>query len=194
MKILILLLLSFQLQAASLGQYISSPEGSSIQTITVNKNLAMFDKKSNFFDLKKEYSLGKFEAQSADLLEEEKVINSNFIKIKEVDDFLKKKHSDFNELSHKKPHESFLFIENFRISQASDMYPELKKAFDALQGKNWKHISGIKLTADLKYLVTVKGGKEISREPFNLPFHCKNDQPPTICSFKDLGIIYIDKK
>lgn len=191
MKYLFLFLVTLNVQAVSIGQFISTPEASSLQTFDLNKNSASYEKKSNFFDKSKDLSLGKFEIKGADFSADLKVLNTTLAKIKAADELLQKKNSSFNELSKKKPHDSFITLEDYRISQDSDLYPDLKQIFDKLIVKKWKPDTGIKISDDLTSLITYKKGKEASKEAFNMAFHCQKDSAPTICSFKDLGIIYI---
>jgi hypothetical protein len=118
-------------------------------------------------------------------------LDKKLTKIKSRDELLKKKKSSFNELSSKKPHDSFIFVENYRISQDSDIYPELKIIYDQLASKKWKQIPGIKLSEDLQKVLTIKNGKEVSKDQFNFAFHCKKSKIPTTCLYKDLGILYV---
>lgn len=187
-----ILLFSGQLYSATIGQYISHPDGSSFQSFTLEKNKVLYEKHSNFFDIKKDLTLGHFElVKKEDLSKHEKKLKSILSRIKDVDTFLKKKDSSFNELSAKKPHESFLLLESFRVTKDSDLYPELKKIYDELYQKNWKQVSGIKLSDDLKKVISIEDGKEKSKENFNMSFHCKAPSAPTVCGYKDLGILYI---
>lgn len=191
MKYLILFLFSLNVHAISIGQFISFPDGSSEQSFDLQKNSAVYDKKSNFFDKNQDLSLGKFELKGEDFSNEIKVLNTALSKIKTVDELLQKKNSSFNDLSSKKPHASFITLEDYRITQDSDLYPELKQVFDKLINKKWKAETGIRITNDLSSIINIKKGKEVSRETFKIQFHCEKDSPPTICSFKDLGIIYL---
>lgn len=179
-------------RAATLAQYYSSPDGSSVQAFTVDSGGASYEKRSNFFDKEKSYSLGTFYlTKKAISAEDLKKIDEALVKIKKVDDFLKQKNSSFNDLSDKTPHKSFLLLNDYRISQDSDLYPDLKKLFDKFQSMNWIHKSGIKLSADFKTVTTIADGKEIKSEKFNFEFQCQKAVVPTICAFKDLGILYL---
>lgn len=190
--LLCLLFISTQLSAATLGQYISKPEGSSVQSFIIKKKSVVYDKRSNFFDQKKDLSLGSFKpAQTIDAAFYDRKLESILSKVEEVDDFLRKKKSSFNELSSKKPHDSFFLLNSYRITKDSDLYPEVKKIFEELYQSKWKQISGIKLTDDLKEVTTVKNGKAVSNNPFNMSFHCKAPSAPTICGYRDLGILYV---
>ena len=191
MKYLFLFLVTMNVHAVTIGQFISTPEGSSLQTFDLNKTSASYDKKSNFFDKRKDLSLGKFEIKGEDFSADLKYLKSTLDKIKAVDELLQKKNSSFNDLSRNKPHDSFITLEDYRISQDSDLYPGLKQIFEKMIVKSWKPDTGIKVSDDLTSIITYKKGKEASKEAFNMAFHCQKDSAPTICSFKDLGIIYI---
>ncbi len=179
--------------ATTLSQYHSSPTGSSVQTFEIGKNKTKFEKASNFFDKEKSYQLGSFTIGQDQLNKEDlKKLEAILVKIKEVDTFLKEKNSDFNELADKSPHKSFLMLDQYRISQNSDLYPEVKKIFDHFQKLNWKQESGIKLSKDLKTMTTVKNGKDVKSEKFDFAFHCKDQAAPTVCAYKDLGILFVE--
>lgn len=188
----IILMLTGHVYSATIGQYISHPDGSSFQSFTLEKDKVLYEKHSNFFDKKKDLSLGHFKlAKEEDLSKQEKKLKNLLSKIQEVDTFLKKKDSSFNELSAKKPHESFILLGKYRVTKESDLYPELKAIYDELHQKNWKQVSGIKLSDDLKKIISIEDGKEKSKENFNMSFHCKAPSTPTVCGYKDLGILYI---
>ncbi len=193
MKYLILaILVSTQLHATTIGQYISSPDGSSVQAFDVTSKKVTYKKHSNFFDTKKDLTLGDFELVDDQAFKEERAkLEEILAKVKTVDEYLKKKDSSFNDLSSKKPHEPFLILDNYRITKDSDLYPELKKIYDTLSARKWKHVSGIKLSDDFKNVMKIENGKEVSKENFNLAFHCKKQEAPTVCGYKELGILFI---
>ncbi len=186
------LLLTTQLYATTIGQYQSSPDDSSVQSFTVTPNKVKYEKHSNLFDKAKDLSLGDFELEKNEALKQESAkLDEMLAKVKTVDQYLKKKNSSFNDLSSKNPHEAFLILNNYRITKGSDLYPELKKIYDDLAAKKWKHVSGIKLSDDLKNVTIIEKGKEVSKENFNLAFHCKNEEAPTVCGYKKLGILFV---
>jgi hypothetical protein len=193
MKYLVLALLTItSAHATVLSQYISSPDGSSEQRFVLTKNAAKYEKRSNFFDKTKSFTLGEFELTNEKVSAEDmKQIEKILGKIKDVDKFLKAKNSSFNDLSTKAPHDSFIILDEYRISQKSDLYPELKQIYDRLLARNWKQESGIKLSEDLKTLTIIKNGKEASKESFNFGFHCQKAQAPTVCGYKNLGILFV---
>jgi hypothetical protein len=193
MKYLALILLfSGFAQATTLSQYISSPDGSSEQRFEISKTSAKYVKRSNFFDKSKSFTLGTFELKDSKISEEDlKALDVILSKIKTVDEFLKKKNESFNDYSSKAPHSSFIILNEYRVSQKSDLYPELKAIYDRIQGFNWKQDSGIKLSEDFKTVTMIKNGKETSKEEFHFAFHCKKAEAPTVCGYKDLGILFV---
>lgn len=191
MKLIILLLLSFNASAMGLGQYYSSPDGSSSRTFKITKDKVSYQKSSNFFDATKDFTLGQFSSEFKLSSEQYSQLEEVLNKIKVVDEFMKKKGSSFNELSLKKPHESFIILDDYRISKKSDLYPELKKMIELLESQKWKQVSGIKVSSDFKQVHQIKNGKEVSQEAFNFAFHCKKSEPPSVCAYKDYGILYL---
>lgn len=190
--LLIFLLIIAKAYGVELGQYISHPDGSSFQSFSLKNGKVIYEKHSNFFDNKKDLSLGHFElVKKSDFSVEEKRLNQVHGQIIEVDKFLKKKKSSFNELSSRKNHESYLLLDKYKVTKDSDLYPELKRIFDTLLSREWKQVDGIRISDDLKKVIKVDEGKEVSKEAFNMRFHCKKPDLPTVCGYKDLGILYI---
>jgi hypothetical protein len=190
MKWLIFFLFIQSASATILASYNSSPSGSSEQRFETSKNKVQYVKRSNFFDKERTFTLGNFELSSQLPKKEIAEIEAILAKVVTVDKFLKKKNSDFNELSDKKPHESFMWLNEYIISKDSALYPDLKTIFDRLQALEWKQNSGIKLSDDFKKQSVLKAGKEVSTEAFSFE-KCEKSQAPTICTFKDLGILYL---
>ncbi len=192
MKYLWSFLLVCSVEAATLSQYYSSPDGSSIQKFTVTPKKSVYEKNSNFFDHEKMYTLGFFSLKNSTISPEDfKKLDEILGKIQAIDKFMKRKDSSFNDLSDKTPHKSFLVLNDYRVSQGSDLYPELKMLFEKFQKLNWVQDSGIKLSDDFKTVTTFKGGKAVKSEPFNFKFLCQKTEAPSICAYKDLGILYI---
>lgn len=192
MRYLITFLMLMNLAHATvLSQYVSSPDGSSEQRFVINKSNVKYEKRSNFFDKKKSLTLGEFDSGTKISAEDQKKLAQILAKIKDVDKFLKQKNSSFNDFSEKAPHDPFIFLDDYRVSQKSDLYPELKAIYDRIQGFNWKQHSGIRLSDDFKTVTVIKDGKEASKEEFNFAFHCKKQEAPTVCGYKDLGILFV---
>lgn len=193
MKFLVLILLSLSsLQAATISHYIEKPEGTSIQSYELNNGEAVFKKKSNFFDTNRDLTLGEFvptDNRGINIQEEriQKILNQ----IKEVDKFLSSKNQSFNDLSPKSFHETAIVINNYRITKSSILYPEAEAVLESLKKRQWRQIAGVKVSADLKKLNFIEGGKQVKTEDFNFPFHCSSPTPPATCRYKDLGPLYI---
>lgn len=194
MKLITLLFIfSTTASATTLGQYISTPDGTSVQVFQITSGRVSYDKRSNFFDKKKELELGKFSTNYKLSEKDQSKISTTLSKIKTVDELMKKKSSSFNDLSLKVPHESFLMLDDYRISKQSDLYPEMKAIYDTLLAQNWKQESGVKLSDDYKTVIQVSDGKEAGRDKFNFQFHCQKPEPPTQCMIKDYGILFLGK-
>lgn len=188
-----ILLLTTSVHATTLSQYHSSPAGSSVQTFDIGKTKTSFEKASNFFDKAKSYQLGSFTISKDKIQKDDlKKLEEILIKIRAVDTFLREKNSGFNDLADKSPHKSFIMLDQYRVSQGSDLYPELKNLFEKFQKLDWKQESGIKLSNDLKTITVVEDGKEVKSEKFDLAFHCKDQSAPTVCSYKNLGILFVE--
>lgn len=191
---IIFFLLSAQALGVTLGQYVSHPDGSSFQSFSLESEKVIYEKHSNYFDKEKDLRLGHFTlSKKIDLEIIKKRLNKIHGKIKDVDEYLKKKNSSFNDLSSKKPHQSFILLNSYRITKDSTYYPELKEIYDELFSQEWVQVSGIKISDDLKKVISINGGNAVSEEAFNMHFYCKSPVPPTICTYKDLGILYIQK-
>lgn len=187
-----ILFISLNLEAATISQYISKPEGSSAHVFDISETKMTQKKASNFFDTKKDYRLGSFStSDKAKAKELNTRLEAILVKIKEVDVFMKKKNSSFNDLADNKPHESFLAVNEYRVTKESVVYPELKAIYDEVAKLKWQQDDGIKLSDDLKKIITIENGKEVKREEFSFRFHCKDPAPPSVCAYKDLGIIYV---
>jgi hypothetical protein len=182
-----------QAQALTLTQAISKTEWTSTQAFELGDR-PTFKKKSNFFDADKSYVLGVFGLEKGESTKpEEKNLASVLAKIRQANEFLKVQGSTFNQLSNVEPHGIFLLLEDFRIAPGSDLYPELRKIFDALLRKKWVLREGVKLSADYKTLTTIKEGKAIESNPFDFPFACSKNRAPAYCLFKDIGILYVEE-
>ncbi len=187
-----MLTMSPGLQAVTLSQAISLTEGSSYQGFEL-KEKVLYKKKSNFFDKNRDYTLGTFELEKGEVIAGElKVLEAVLKKLKSSDELLRQGNTSFNQLSKPAPHSSFLLLDEFQITQGSDLYPELKKVFDVLATKKWSLQEGMKLSADLKHMTKHKYGVATAPEPFSFSFACSKVRPPAYCLFKDLGILYVE--
>lgn len=194
MKLFLLFLISTSAQAVSVARYISTPEAVSEQRFELTKAQAKYVKGSNFFDLKNQNSLGVFETKPSKVSKIQSRLEEVLKKVKSVDDFLKAKKSSFNDLSDKAPHASFILLNDYRITQKSELYPEVKALFEQLQKLDWNQKSGIRVSDDYKTITTLNDGKEVSRDPFQFEFYCRKPSGTTTCEYKDLGVLYVERK
>lgn len=192
MKALILVLISFQVNATILSQYVSTPDATSEQRFNVQGANSSYIKKSNLFDQKRTYEIGTYSLVVSKTLVSE--LDAVLEKIKTVDELLKKKRMSFNDLSMKSPHDSFFFVDEYRVTKESDLYPDLKKIFQKLQEQELKSFSGIKVSDDFKELMTYEKSVMKKKVAFPFSFQCKEPVAPTVCLFKDLGTLYLSPK
>jgi hypothetical protein len=89
-------------------------------------------------------------------------------------------------------HQSYLLIDDFIISKDSNQFQTLNDILSKLQALEWTQNSGISLSEDFKKLYVIKNGKVQSSEAFDLGFRCKDPKTPTVCGYKDLGILYVE--
>ncbi len=195
MKILtiILIFVSFNAKTLTLSSARSVPEGNSIQTFSFGDKILKYKKGSNYFDLKKEMRIGEFHAEnSPEILEQKNKIESVLVEVKRVDHFLLGRGSSFNKLSGPILHGPVFYLDDFVIRPNSIHYSKLKEAFTGLQRVPLKQHSGIELTKDVKELLIIQNGTILKKESFNMNFYCQKGKAPTICGYKDVGILYIE--
>lgn len=190
--ILILAFISLEAGAVTLSQNRSSNEGFSEQKFVLEKGKTSFEKRSNFFDKKKDFRLGTFSTNpklstklKADLEDVSKTIRA-------TDEFLKKRGKDFNSLTGQVHHRPYLMIDGFIVTEDSNQYKKLKDIFDRLQLQDWKQQSGVVLSKDFKTIEILENGKVKESEKFDFAFRCKSEKMPTVCGYKDLGILYVE--
>ncbi len=194
MKVLICFLyfLVPTVHAVTLTQYQSSPEGNSLQSVSFSKSTTL-TRRSNTFDRTLKLRLGIFTLGAGEsVAQEERAIGIILTKIRTVEENLLRRGSSFNQLSPAVPHGSYFLVDDFRVSDGSNIYPELLKIFNNLLLKKWRHQEGIRVSDDLKFLTSIKGGRDVSTETFNYSFHCNRERPPGYCLFKGQGILFVD--
>jgi hypothetical protein len=171
----------------------STYEGSSVQKFKFEKNTVIFDKQSNFFDAKKDLRIGIFHttAAKAEVSAVKQKLEAMAAKISLADQVLKNKNSSFNELSGPVKHESFYLLNDYLVTNESNLYSELETLFVALQGLEWKQQEGYFLSPDYKQVSVVKNGKVQVTEDFNFEFHCNKPAAPTTCGYKKWGILVL---
>ncbi len=196
MKLIFLLLLLSVSQltlAVTISEAVSRTEGMMSQAFVLGDR-STYHKKSNFFDQQKNYVLGEFSLDKWESTRaEQKVLEGVLAKLRAADEILRAQGGSFNQLSNVEPHGVFLLLEDFRVAPGSDLYPELRKVFDALLQKKWTHQDGVILSEDHKSVTMVKGGKSIESKAFDFAFSCSKRTAPAHCYFKDLGMIYVQQ-
>ncbi len=179
-------------QAISLTEATSRTEGMSSQSFVLGDRPSFF-KKSNYFDTQKNYVLGEFALDKKESTRsEEKILAGILEKIRAADKILLTQGGSFNQLSNIEPHGLFFLLDDFRIAPGSDLYPELRKVFDALLRKKWIHREGLNLSEDYTTVTTVKEGKNVESKPFDFAFACSKRRAPAYCFFKDVGLLYVE--
>lgn len=192
MKYLFLILISIKAYAIDFSQFRSVPNSSSIQTFKLTENKFLYDKRSNYFDENKKLSLGIYSiTPSQDIY---KKLDAVYKKIVMADEILRKKGTRFNELNENFGHSSIFIIDNFKIGPDSKLYPDLKKLFVELLALEWKLGEGVVLSGDLKSYSIIKKGKTVETKNFVMKFHCEKSEAPTVCAFKDFGILFVGRK
>ncbi len=188
----LLCFLASAVNAVTLTRYQSSPEGNSLQSFSFSKD-ATLTRRSNTFDRSLKLRLGIFTLGVGESIgREERAVVAILTKIRTIEETLRRRGSSFNQLAPKGPHGSYFLLENFHIAEGSNIYPELMKISHNLLLKKWLQQEGLRVSDDLKFLTTVKGGKDVSTEAFNYQFHCNRERPPGYCLFKDQGILFVD--
>jgi hypothetical protein len=189
---LILFLFSFNLWSLTLSSSRSVPEGTSIQTFLFEDKILSYKKRSNYFDIKDDMRIGEFQVDNtSDIIALKKKVENILVEIKKVDKFLQSRGSSFNKLSGPIYHESIFYLEDFVIKSSSVHYIKLKDYFDKLQGFSFKQNSGIELSKDAKEFTIIEKGSIAKKEAFNMSFYCQKSTAPTICGYKDVGILYL---
>lgn len=176
---------------AVFSKYVSTLEGASELRYEFSKEKSSFVRRSNFFDQKKNYALGTYELTFPKEAATE--LSEIIAKVQAANELLKRKKLSFNDLSDKTPHAPFFFLNEFRITEGSDYYADLKRIFEKLESIEKKNFTGIRLTDDFTEVEEFKKGKLEKKRPFNFSFHCSTEQAPSVCLFKDLGILFVQK-
>lgn len=188
----IFLIMSSQSFAVSLAKARSATEGTSVQKFILEKKLVEFQKQSTFFDPQKDPRIGIFRVSPAPAEKLRQNLEDMLIKVSAADKILKSKDSDFNALSGEVRHESFYQLNDFMITSSSILYAEVEQIFQKLQKLDWKQHAGYALTSDYKQLTLYTAGKAAAAAEFNFEFHCDKRTPPSVCHFKDFGMMYLE--
>jgi len=187
------LFISFHSYGITLSQFRTTSEATSLQEFLLVDGKASYNKKSNFFDPSLDLRLGRFTYSGKETLPVEKSLKAVLAKIVIADKILKSKKRSFNDLSGNDKHQSVLILDGFKVTPESDLYSELKINFNALINLKWEIQKGISLSSDHAKVTQINNGKPSAPQPFNFAFSCQSQSPPTVCGFKDLGVLFIPK-
>lgn len=188
MKYFILLLITMNAHGVSLTKFSSLPTGSASEEFSLVKKQQVFERNSNYFN-KADLQVGKFVTTDNKAIKSFGSLNTLLEKIKVTDTFLKTKNSNFNALSEKTQHATYFLIDDYIISPASDLYPEVDEIFKNLSAQKWKLQDGFILDKDFSRLSKVSKGKA-SEEKFERGVNCDVIQEPKICHFGDGNTFY----
>lgn len=187
MKYFLLLLITMNAYGVSLTKFSSLPTGSASEEFSIVKKQQIFERTSNYFN-KSDLQAGKFVTADNKALKSYGSLSGLLEKIKVTDAFLKTKNSSFNALSEKTQHATYFLIDDYIISPASDLYPEVEEIFKNLSAQKWKLQDGFILDKEFSRLTKVSKGKS-SEEKFERGVNCDVIQEPKICHFGD-GITF----
>src|SRR5690606_21762934 len=141
-----LLLLSTSLYALELEKVKQEGETFHSQKFILANSSNEFLKKSNYFDEKENYEIGRYEISQNKIEPFLKNLNEIVTKIKNVDSLLNSKGKSFNELSLKdKDHLASFNLEGFIITKDSNLFSEVESLFKSLKDLDWKMKKGIRI-------------------------------------------------
>lgn len=195
MKYLILsFLFIFAARASTLGKYRTTTDGVASQKFLLDDKEPVFEKTSNYFDLKNgDYGIGihKLSEVSAEYKALVKEVAEYARKFKTVDDYLKTKGSSFNEVSGLIKHEAIILVDDYRIKPDSKYYSSLDTLFNKLRAMNWKLEKGYRISKDLEKVMEFDKGKETQATKYSRELYCQKPLPPTTCTFQGGGQVYV---
>lgn len=152
------------------------------------------EKTSNFFDQKVDLRLGKL--VSLNPSEWAKVETELLViveQLKTADKNLQAVGRSYNDLNRPtSPHASFFKVGDWKIYEASSLYPRLEIVMARIQSLGMKLEEGVQLDQGRKHYVFYKQGEESSREDFNARFFCESSRFPTRCLARQWGALYLE--
>jgi hypothetical protein len=181
------------IQAVTVEKHLSLPGQSLSQIFIVENQHAMFMKKSNYFDVKKnDLRLGTMTMTNLtpDYKSTVSSLEKFSNKFKDADSFLKTQEKTFNTLFLHPPHSTLIIVDGFEIDQNSEYYTELNKLFVKLQGQKWRMKEGYGVTSNLGEVYKIEDEKNAKSEPFLKAFYCDHPTNTKSCSIPS-GIIYL---
>lgn len=195
MKYLFLsLLIAFHVEASTLAKYRTTSDGVASQKFLLDAKVPVFEKTSNYFDLKHgDYGIG---IHSLSEVNEEyralvKEVEEYAKKFKTVDDYLTTKGSSFNEVSGLIKHEAIILVDDYRIKPESKYYAPLDALFKKMRALDWKLSKGYRISNDLEKVIEFDKGKETNSKKYARDLYCQKPLPPTTCTFQGGGQIYV---
>ncbi len=174
--------------ATDLSRFQSDARASHLQKFLIQKNSVIYEKRSTFFDQKKDLRVGTMKAvNSKPEASQTEVIAG---KIRTTDRFLREKKLTFNQLTGDPLHRPHWLVDEFRITDNSVLDKDLQSVFKNLQKKEWKLENGIEVTDDLKKMRIYTDGKPgpYQTVPTN---KCLPMDGATACIFEPYGVIYV---
>lgn len=187
MKILFLtFIFSFSAHAVTLEKYLSQPEGSMKQLISIDKNEVRLFKDSNYFDAKRTYAIGNFTSSSKGQEAAKKDLEELLKKIETADSALKKQGTSFNELSIPKAHVTIYRLDKYVIGPGSKYYKIVDKHFKELSSLKWKQLDGYEISKDMKTVKEYEKGNVKLTKEYASDFYCRND----VCTYFGGGQVF----
>lgn len=180
--------------AATFAKYRTTVEGTASQKFILDDNEPVFEKTSNYFDLKHgDYGIGihHLSAVNAEYKALVKEVEEYAKKFKVVDEYLKTKGSSFNEVSGLIKHEAIILVDDYRIKPESKYYAALDALFKKVRAMEWKLAKGYRISSDLEKVIEFDKGKETKTTKYSRELYCQKPLPPTTCTFQGGGQIYV---
>ena len=191
---IISLLVSLSVNATTIAKYRTTSDGAASQKFILDAAEPVFEKTSNYFDLKQgDYGIGvhKLSQVNAGYKSIVKEIEEYSKKFKTVDEFLKTKGSSFNEVSGLIKHEAIILVDDYRIKPDSKYYAPLDALFKKLRAMDWKLSKGYRISSDLEKVMEFDQGKETTSTKYARELYCQKPLPPTMCTFQGGGQVYV---
>lgn len=188
------LLVVFSVEASTLAKYRTTTEGSASQKFLLDDKEPVFEKTSNYFDLKNgDYGIGihKLSEVSNEYKALVKEVHEYAKKFKTVDDYLKTKGSSFNEVSGLIKHEAIILVDDYRIKPDSKYYASLDSLFKKFRAMDWKLSKGYRISNDLEKVMEFDKGIETKSTNYARDLYCQKPLPPTTCTFQGGGQVYV---
>jgi hypothetical protein len=174
--------------ATELSRYQSDSRASHLQKFLLQGDAVVYEKRSTFFDQKKDLRIGKMKPLKNSVAG--KKVETIAKKIRTTDKFLRQKNMTFNQLTGDPLHRPHWRLDEFRLTDNSVLDKDLTSVYENLQKKMWVLDSGLELTSDLKKMREFSEGKA---GPYQMvpAGKCRPIDGATICVFDNHGVIYV---